>query len=105
MKDIGLVKFILNDEKTSITSEWVYTINDNTYTGTGIVEGEITNDYCGKFKVTYFNADGKIIHEYELVITKNEDYYNLEWWQKGKVVYIGIGMLNNNILYAGWRLA
>jgi len=105
MNDIGVVKFVLDEERKSITSKWAYKINENTYTGTGVVEGEIKNDYCGKFNVTYFNDDGKITHEYGLEISQEQNHYNLEWVQKGKIVYIGIGMLIDKILYAGWRLS
>lgn len=104
MNDIGVVKFTHDKKNNLISSVWAYKINDNTYTGTGKVEGEINSDYCGKFNVTYFNDDGKVTHEYGLEISQEGNHYNLEWIQKEKIVYTGIGMLVNNILYAGWRL-
>ncbi len=102
MQDIGFVKYFLNDNQ--MKAEWIYKINDKEYTGSGNVEGDINKSYEGKYVVTYFNDIGEVTHKYEMEIIKKENYYLLHWYQKGKLLYLGIGNVYDNILYAGWRL-
>ncbi|MGD8779973.1 MAG: hypothetical protein PVH88_13545 [Ignavibacteria bacterium] len=102
MNDIGFVKYSFNENQNK--AEWIYKINDKEYTGTGKVEGDFSGSYEGRYKVTYFNDIGEVTHKYEMEIIKTENHYLLHWYQKGKLLYVGIGNVYDNVLYAGWRL-
>jgi len=104
MNDIGFVKYFINKDKNMIDAIWVYSINDKEYSGTGIVEGDFNESFEGNFNVTYFNDEGEVTHKYEMEVIKKEGHYKLIWTKGEKVLYTGIGMMFNGILYAGWRL-
>jgi hypothetical protein len=73
------------------------------YRGPGIATGGPKDGFVGKYRVRYFLESGEFSDEYDLIIEKSGDIYNVSWITKGKLSAIGVGMEVENGLAVGWR--
>ena len=58
--------------------------------------------FAGRYHVRYFFENGQFSDEYDLVIEKTGDFYNVSWLVDGKVGARGVGMEVENGLAVGW---
>jgi hypothetical protein len=98
--NIGFVLYTRSHAPGTLNARWIY---GNKYRGPGIATGGPKAGYAGKYHVRYFLEDGAFSDEYELVIEKSEDVYNVSWITEGKLRAIGVGMEVENGLAVGWR--
>jgi hypothetical protein len=98
--NIGFVLYTRSHAPGTLNARWIY---GNKYRGPGIATGGPKAGYAGKYHVRYFLEDGAFSDEYELVIEKSEDVYNVSWITDGKLSAIGVGMEVENGLAVGWR--
>lgn len=103
MNDIGIVEYSKDETNNRITAEWFYLKENKKVTGTGIATGKLGDSFEGEYFITYYNHAGIASSSYNLVITKDQNHYELKWITDGVVKYFGVGMEINNKLYAGWR--
>ena len=100
MVNIGFVLYSKGDAPGTLNARWTYA---NAYSGKGVATGGPNGGFVGHYHVRYFYEDGKFSDEYDLVIEKTGDFYNVSWMTDGKVSAIGIGMEVENGLAVGWR--
>jgi len=98
--NIGFVLFTRSYAPGTLNARWIY---GNKYRGPGIATGGPKDGYAGKYHVRYFLEDGEFSDEYDLVIEKSGDVYNVSWITDGKLSAIGVGMEVENGLAVGWR--
>ena len=103
MNDIGFVQYSKNTNKKIIEATWFYLMNREKISGTGIVKGKFDNTFAGDFNVKYYNKEGVETSNYKLIITLEENQYQLKWITNDIVEYFGIGIEYDNKLFAGWR--
>lgn len=104
MNDIGVVEYSKDLERKCIYAKWYYVNEGKKSEGTGIAIGNLTGNYEGEFKITYYNRDNVKLQSYDLVITKTGDCYELEWFANGVKKFFGIGFEYEGKLFAGWRI-
>lgn len=99
--NIGFVLYTKSDTPGTLFARWNY---GNAYSGPGIATGGPKEDgYVGNYHVRYFHENGDFSDEYDLVIEKTGDFYEVLWLIKGKVAAKGVGMEVENGLAVGWR--
>jgi hypothetical protein len=98
--NIGVVLYTKGDAPGTLYARWNYA---NTYSGPGIATGGPREGFAGRYHVRYFYDSGAFSDEYDLVIEKTGDFYNVSWIIDGKVSAIGVGMEVENGLAVGWR--
>ena len=80
-----------------------FVLYTNKYRGPGIATGGPREGFAGHYHVRYFYDSGEFSDEYDLVIEKIGDVYNVSWITSGKVSAVGVGMEVGNGLAVGWR--
>jgi hypothetical protein len=103
MSDVGIVEYSKDKDNNCIRANWFYLKDNEKVFGTGIAEGKMSESFEGEYCVTYFNRQGVESSRYSLRIVKNQDHYDLQWISDGQIKYYGIGIENDNKLFAGWR--
>tara|TARA_R110001583_G_scaffold187313_2_gene348572 strand:- start:335 stop:769 length:435 start_codon:yes stop_codon:yes gene_type:complete len=99
--NIGFVLYTKSNTPGTLFARWNY---GNAYSGPGIATGgSKENGYVGNYHVRYFLENGDFSDEYDLMIEKNGDFYDVSWLIKGKVAAKGVGMEVENGLAVGWR--
>ena len=98
--NIGFVLYTKSPAPGTLNARWMY---GKDYRGPGIATGGPKDGYVGKYHVRYFLEDGEFSDEYDLVIEKSGDVYNVSWITKGKLSAVGVGMEVENGLAVGWR--
>ena len=99
--NIGFVLYTESNTPGTLFARWNY---GNAYSGPGIATGGPKDSgYVGNYHVRYFYENGDFSDEYDLVIEKNGDFYDVSWLIKGKVAAKGVGMEVENGLAVGWR--
>ena len=98
--NIGFVLYTKSYAPGTLNARWIYA---NKYSGPGIATGGPKEGYAGNYHVRYFYDSGKFSDEYDLVIEKTGDVYNVTWTTNGKVGAVGVGMEVENGLAVGWR--
>jgi hypothetical protein len=98
--NIGFVLYTKSNTPGTLFARWTYA---NVYSGPGIATGGPRDGFAGKYHVRYFYEDGEFSDEYDLVIEKSGDFYNVSWISNGKVLARGVGMEVDNGLAVGWR--
>ena len=75
----------------------------NISNGTGIATGgPKTGSFIGTYHIRYFNETGEFLGEYDLVIEKTGDFYDVSWLTDGKVTAKGVGIEVENGLAVAW---
>jgi hypothetical protein len=98
--NIGFVLYTKSYAPGTLNARWIYT---NKYRGPGIATGGPKEGFAGHYHVRYFYDSGEFSDEYDLVIEKIGDVYNVSWITSGKVSAVGVGMEVGNGLAVGWR--
>jgi len=98
--NIGFVLYTKSLAPGTLNARWIY---GKEYRGPGIATGGPKEGYVGKYHVRYFLENGEFSDEYDLVIEKSRDVYNVSWITKGKLSANGVGMEVADGLAVGWR--
>ena len=98
--NIGFALYTKADTPGTLFARWNYA---NVYSGPGIATGGPKEGFAGRYHVRYFFESGEFSDEYDLVIEKTGDFYNVSWLTDGKVSARGVGMEVENGLAVGWR--
>ena len=98
--NIGFVLYTRSYAPGTLNARWMYA---GKYSGSGIATGGPKDEFAGHYHVRYFYDDGRFSDEYDLVIEKAGDAYNVSWIANGQVAAVGIGMEVQNGLAVGWR--
>ena len=98
--NIGFVLYTKGYTPGTLNARWTYA---NVYSGPGLATGGPGEGFAGHYHVRYFYENGEFSDEYDLVIEKDGDFYNVSWISNGKVVARGVGMEVENGLAVGWR--
>lgn len=98
--NIGFVLYSKSYAPGTLNARWIY---GTQYRGAGIATGGPKEGFVGKYHVRYFLENGEFSDEYDLVVEKSGDVYNVSWISEGKLGAIGVGMEVENGLAVGWR--
>lgn len=98
--NIGFVLYTKSPAPGTLNARWMY---GKDYRGPGIATGGPKEGYAGKYHVRYFLENGEFSDEYELIIEKSGDIYNVSWISNGRLSAVGVGMEVENGLAVGWR--
>ena len=99
--NIGFVLYTESNTPGTLFARWNY---GNAYSGPGIATGgPKESGYVGNYHVRCYYENGDFSDEYDLVIEKTGDFYDVSWLIKGKVAAKGVGMEVENGLAVGWR--
>jgi hypothetical protein len=97
--NVGFVLYTKTDAPGTLKARWNYA---NAYSGPGEATGGPENGFAGRYHVRYYLENGEFSDEYDLVIEKTGDFYNVSWITGGKVSARGVGMEVENGLAVGW---
>ena len=100
VSNIGFVLYTKSLAPGTLNARWMYS---EKYSGPGIATGGPKEGFAGDYHVRYFFDSGEFSNEYDLVIAKTGDVYQVSWLTNGKVQAIGVGMEVENGLAVGWR--
>ena len=98
--NIGFVLYTKGSTPGTLYARWNYA---NIWSGPGIATGGPREGFAGHYHVRYFYENGEFSDEYDLVIEKTGDFYNVSWITNGKIGARGVGMEDGNGLAVGWR--
>lgn len=98
--NVGFVLYTKSAAPGTLNARWLYSTQ---YRGPGIATGGPKSGYAGKYHVRYFTDSGEFSDEYDLVIDKAGDVYQVSWLTNGKVQATGVGMETESGLAVGWR--
>jgi hypothetical protein len=98
--NIGFVLYTKSHAPGTLNARWIY---GKTYSGPGIATGGPREGFAGRYHVRYFYDSGEFSDEYDLVIEKTGDVYNVSWITDSKVSAVGVGMEVEDSLAVGWR--
>jgi hypothetical protein len=98
--NVGFVLYTRGDVPGTLDARWTY---ENAYSGPGIATGGPEDGFAGQYHVRYFLESGEFSDEYDLVIEKAGNFYNVSWIADGQVSAVGVGMEVDNHLAVGWR--
>ena len=100
MDNIGFVLYKKGIEPGTLNAKW----NHSTLgSGRGIASGGSAEDFVGNYRIRYFNENGEVVADRDLEILKNGDNFSITWSKDNKVTAIGIGILVEDGLAAGWK--
>lgn len=98
--NIGFVLYTKSLAPGTLNARWIY---GKEFRGPGIATGGPKDGLVGKYHVRYFLENGEFSDEYDLIIEKSGDVYNVSWITDGKLSAVGVGMEVENGLAVGWR--
>jgi hypothetical protein len=98
--NIGVVLYTKGDAPGTLKARWNYA---NVFSGPGVATGGPKEGFAGNFHVRYFLESGAFSDEYDLVIKKKGNFYDVSWITNGKVSAVGVGIEVENGLAVGWR--
>ncbi len=98
--NIGFAVYTKGTKPGTLNAIWNYA---NVYNGKGMATGVSRNGFAGNYHIKYYLENGAFSDEYDLIIEKVGNFYNLSWITDGKVSARGVGMEVDNHLAAGWR--
>jgi hypothetical protein len=100
VSNIGFVLYTKSLAPGTLNARWMYSTK---YSGPGIATGGPKAGFAGSYHVRYFFDNGEFSDEYDLVIVKTGDVYQVSWIMNGKVQAVGVGMEVEDGLAVGWR--
>ena len=98
--NIGFGLYTKGAKPGTLDAIWNYA---NIYSGKGKAIGVAKDGFGGNYHIKYYYENGEFSDEYDLVIEKSGNFYNLWWITNGKVSARGVGTEVDNRLFAGWR--
>src|SRR4029079_5123162 len=78
--NIGFVLYTKSPAPGTLNARWMFT---HAYRGPGLATGGPKEGFAGKYHVRYFNDDGTFSDEYDLLIEKTGDCYEVTWTTDG----------------------
>lgn len=99
MSKVGFVLYTKSSAPGTLNARWMYV---NKYRGPGIATGGPKEGYAGSYRVRYFYENGDFSDEYDLVIEKIGDIFEVSWFIDGELKAVGVGMEVENGLAVGW---
>ena len=103
LADIGVVAYRLNEGSGLLEARWYHSDLDSGQPGTGIATPCKASGFEGSFDITYSLAGGEAVGTFKLRITRISETFFLEWLDRDTLVYVGLGILEDGTLSAGWR--
>jgi len=100
VSNIGFVLYTKSYSPGTLNARWIL---GKKYRGSGIATGGPRDGFAGQYHVRYFLETGEFSDEYDLLIEKTVDVYEVSWITNGKVSAVGVGMEVENGLAIGWR--
>ena len=100
VSNIGFVLYTKSSVPGTLNAIWIY---GKKHRGTGIATGGPKEGYVGRYLVRYFDKNGDFSDEYDLVIEKIGDIYEVSWLTDDKLLAVGVGMEVENGLAVGWQ--
>ncbi len=100
MVNIGFVLYTKGDAPGTLNARWNYA---NAFSGPGLATGGPKEGFAGQYHVRYFYESGEFSDEYDLIIEKAGDFYNVSWITNGQLSAVGVGMDVGDGLAVGWR--
>ena len=97
--NVGFVLYTKSEAPGTLKARWNYA---NAYSGPGEATGGPKEGFAGRYHVRYFLENGEFSDEYDLVIEKAGDFYDVSWITGDKVSARGVGMEVENGLAVGW---
>jgi len=98
--NIGFVLYTMGDSAGTLNARWMYT---TAYSGPGVATGGPAEGFAGQYHIRYFYENGEFSDEYDLVIQKTGNLYDVSWLVDGKVRAVGVGMEVDKGLAVGWH--
>jgi hypothetical protein len=98
--NIGYAVYTKGDTPGTLNAIWNYA---NVWSGKGKAVGVSREGFEGNYHIKYYYENGEFSDEYDLIIEKVGNFYNLSWLLNGKVGARGVGTVVDNRLIAGWR--
>jgi hypothetical protein len=89
MMNIGFVLYTKGDAPGTLNARWNYA---NAFSGPGVATGGPKERFAGQYHVRYFHESGEFSDEYDLIIEKAGDFYNVSWIANCSVSAVGVGM-------------
>jgi len=99
-KNIGTVVYTKWLDNGTLKARWTHAEQGS---GTGEAYGGPEVGFEGQYKIVYMDSSGNKFPEIDLIITKREDSFHLEWRDDEKCLSVGHGMLVGEQLIAGWK--
>ena len=100
MNNIGLVIYRKNIETGELTASWCHSDDGG---GSGIATGPAGKDYCGDYRITYFDENATQVAKLDLQIRQQLGRYLVTWLRDGKASAQGIGLLTDAGLAVGYQ--
>lgn len=101
--NLGCVVYKKSFDSGNLFANWCFSFDDELLSGTGTATGQPGEDYVGEYVITYYDASGAQRGTYNLLIEKNDSFYELKWFQNKILKHQGVGMLQDNDLVASWK--
>jgi hypothetical protein len=98
--NIGYAVYTKGETPGTLNAIWNYA---NIWSGKGKATGVSKDGFAGNYHIKYYYENGEFSDEYDLVIEKVGNFYNLSWLVNRKVSARGVGTVVDNRLIAGWR--
>ncbi|MBS0663222.1 MAG: hypothetical protein JSR48_08140 [Verrucomicrobia bacterium] len=98
--NIGFALYAKGEAPGTLNARWNWA---NAYSGHGLATGGPKEGFSGRYHIRYYYENGEFSDEYDLVIEKAGDFYNVSWIANGKVSARGVGMEVEHCLAVGWR--
>jgi len=100
MNNIGFVVYKKGNEPGMLMAQWEHSDYGK---GTGIAKGSQSDGYEGEYTIQYFDNNGIIQAERDLIIKKEGDSYHLSWFKENKKTAEGIGKEISCCLCVGYH--
>jgi hypothetical protein len=98
--NIGFAIYTKGEVPGTLNAKWNYA---NIYHGPGVATGGPKEGFAGHYHIRYYYENGEFSDEYDLVIEKTGESYNVTWISHGKVRARGVGTEVEHRLAVGWR--
>ena len=98
--NVGIVVYTKGDAPGTLDGRWSF---ENSWGGPGRATGGPEQGFAGNYHIRYFYESGEFSDEYDLVIKRAGDYYEVSWLLDGTVRAVGLGVELDGALAVGWR--
>lgn len=98
--NVGIVVYTKGDVPGTLDGRWSF---ENSWSGPGRATGGPEQGFAGRYHIRYFFENGDFSDEYDLIIEKAGDYYEVSWLADGNVRAVGLGVELEGALAVGWR--
>lgn len=92
MTDIGVGFYHRTSDPNVLDATWTTPRLGSKGMGTGMVRGDHSKGFSGKYVVTYYLPDGSEAGTYDVTIEPMGPAYSLSWSRNGEALYTGVGI-------------